>query len=148
MVEDLLDMANTLAVADGRRPRQISLRRAISNAYYAVFHALAQLCADELVGVTKHSSPAWIRVYRALEHGFAKNALKANEVTALNPGVKDFADAFLALQDLRHIADYDPRPFPYRRRATQAAIAQARNAITKLNAIDPEIRRVLATYVS
>ncbi len=33
-----------------RRPRQVDLRRAISNAYYAVFHATVRAAADHIVG--------------------------------------------------------------------------------------------------
>lgn len=32
------------------RPRQAELRRAMSAAYYALFHALAYCCADRLAG--------------------------------------------------------------------------------------------------
>ena len=38
---DLLDQAEQLAQLDPRRPKQANLRRAISSAYYALFHLLA-----------------------------------------------------------------------------------------------------------
>ena len=48
MVERLLALAEELAEKSGRG---LTLkRRAVSTAYYAVFHALAGLCADELLG--------------------------------------------------------------------------------------------------
>ena len=52
--EDLIRIAESLA--SGRagnlagRPRQAELRRAVSAAYYALFHTLANSCADLLVG--------------------------------------------------------------------------------------------------
>jgi hypothetical protein len=38
--EDLLEQAVRLAMLDVRRPKQANLRRAVSSAYYAVFHLL------------------------------------------------------------------------------------------------------------
>ncbi len=38
---DLLDPAEQLAQLDPRRPKQANLRRAVSSAYYALFHLLA-----------------------------------------------------------------------------------------------------------
>ena len=51
---------------------QASLRRAISTAYYAVFHSLARIAADLIVGTDRNE--AWHQAHRALEHGSAKNA--------------------------------------------------------------------------
>ncbi len=48
MIERLLALAEELAKTAGN---SLTLkRRAVSTAYYAVFHALAKLCADELLG--------------------------------------------------------------------------------------------------
>ncbi|MBS1874595.1 MAG: hypothetical protein JSU00_15375 [Acidobacteria bacterium] len=38
--EDLLEQADHLARWDWKHPKQASLRRAVSTAYYAVFHML------------------------------------------------------------------------------------------------------------
>ena len=38
--EDLLEQARHLAQRESKRPRQASLRRAVSTAYYALFHLL------------------------------------------------------------------------------------------------------------
>jgi hypothetical protein len=51
--DDLLDLADYLARRESGRPKQVSLRRAIATAYYGLFHALAFLCADTLVGWSK-----------------------------------------------------------------------------------------------
>ena len=40
LASDLLDQANTLAGLDPKKPKQASLRRAISAAYYSGFHLL------------------------------------------------------------------------------------------------------------
>ena len=38
MYDDLIELAEFIAKRDAGRPKQASLRRAISTAYYAVFH--------------------------------------------------------------------------------------------------------------
>lgn len=40
MHDDLLAQAEALARLDAKKPKQVNLRRAISSAYYAVFHCL------------------------------------------------------------------------------------------------------------
>ena len=91
------------------RPRQADLKRAVSTAYYALFHFLAKECADLLVGTGKaRTLPCWRHVHRALEHGFAKSACE--RVVNLNfpPEIVQFANAFVSAQEQRHTADYDP----------------------------------------
>lgn len=111
LAKGLITSAKALCPANGtRKPRQADLRRAISSAYYAVFHELARTCADALVGATKAKRPnkAWVEVYRGLEHGKAKDACGGASNIAFPQGIKDFADAFKQLQTARHSADYDP----------------------------------------
>ena len=59
---DLIASAERM-LGKGQRsnPRQSDLKRAMSTAYYAVFHALCRNCADSLVGKTRvsRSQPAW-----------------------------------------------------------------------------------------
>ena len=38
MYDDLIGLAKTIADLDPKKPRQANLRRAVSTAYYAVFH--------------------------------------------------------------------------------------------------------------
>ena len=79
MVDDFLEQAIRLANMSALKPRQIDLRRAISAAYYAVFHSFCQNCADTLVGTSKRKRPnrAWQQVYRGLDHGAARSACEA-----------------------------------------------------------------------
>ena len=128
MIDDHLRAARALAGAQKGHPRQVYLRRAISGAYYALFHLLAQSCADELIGATKTGTEAWRRAYRALDHGPAKDALKRLSAQGGDPGLTNFARTFIALQESRHAADYDPRP-TYTRAEALANIVQARRAI-------------------
>jgi hypothetical protein len=106
---DLLKTARKL-VPDRGKPRQSDLRRATSTTYYALFHALARCCADCLIGTSpaRRSNKAWRQAYRALDHGFAKNACKNGKIRDFPNDIQDFADQFVAMQAKRHDADYDP----------------------------------------
>jgi uncharacterized protein (UPF0332 family) len=82
-------------------------RRAVSTAYYAVFHALDKVCADYISHSAKRSSDEYLRVYRALDHAPLKNAFS-------QPPLKDdlvlskIGSAVVTLQNERHRADYLP----------------------------------------
>jgi hypothetical protein len=145
MHDDLLDIAQHLALLDERRPRQRSLRRAISSAYYARFHALAALCADELVGRSKPWN-VYTPIYRTLDHGRAKDVFKR----LLAGSVGDIAavgQAFILLQERRHIADYDPLPLPLGRSETLDLIDRAKRATVGLDALGKNDRLFLATQL-
>ena len=84
------------------------IRRAISNAYYALFHALAGANADVLIGAPRDapSTAAWSRVYRGLDHRTASRDLQRHR-SEFSAALRIFADTFYNLQQLRHSADYD-----------------------------------------
>jgi uncharacterized protein (UPF0332 family) len=46
---DFLEQARFLAMREARRPKQASLRRAVSTAYYALFHLLASEVAERMI---------------------------------------------------------------------------------------------------
>ncbi len=48
LASDLLDQAGTLAGLDPLKPKQASLRRAISAAYYSLFHLLIDDAASRI----------------------------------------------------------------------------------------------------
>ena len=102
-------------------PRQVNLRRAISAAYYGVFHATLKAAADQYVGVTRQSSAEYLLVYRSVDHKtlrdlcqeIKKENLPARYTRHAPPGgfkasIREFASAVLELQEKRHAADYDP----------------------------------------
>jgi uncharacterized protein (UPF0332 family) len=107
---DLIASADILLKSCKGKPSQVSLRRATSSAYYAMFHCLARNCADSLVGGTNsgRSKHAWRQTYRALEHGFAKSACKDGLTSRFPKAIEDFANNFVIMQEKRHLADYDP----------------------------------------
>ncbi len=143
MKEDLLRRARA-GLGGPRRLRSVYLRRSVSDAYYALFHALAELCADNLIGVTKRDSEAWRRVYRALDHGPTKNELNQRDVRQLHENIDRLATAFLQLQEARHEADYDPVTTLRRRSDAEAFVAIAESAISDLNALPADTRLELA----
>jgi uncharacterized protein (UPF0332 family) len=108
---DLIFAAHDLAHTSAGKPKQAHLRRAISTAYYAMFHTLARTSAALLIGGTNsnRSKRAWVQTYRALEHGVAKNCCLNQKVMPHFPKpIQDFANMFVQMQLKRHDADYDP----------------------------------------
>lgn len=139
--------ARKLANASPQRPRQAELRRAVSTAYYALFHALARDAADLLVGVGRdRPDRAWTQVYRALQHGDAKNACLQVRNLDFPPGIVACARVFASLQEIRHSADYDPG---YRLPQVDAlaAIDLAENAIRDLKASARKHREAFAVLL-
>lgn len=143
---DLLEAARGMTELSARRPTQVSLRRAVSTAYYAMFHCLASAAANVLVG--RGRSPAWHRVYRALEHGMARSACENKRaLEALPPEVRGFADTFVMLQKARQRADYALDKGVYRKSDVLGDIASAATAISQFEQADTRHRREFATQM-
>jgi hypothetical protein len=144
----LIDVATALATANPRRPSQPYLRRAVSTACYALFEALARDCAELLIGARSAPSEAdWVRVFRALDHGAAKNACAQVANSGLPPSLVLFADTFLTLQEERHRADYDPSS-RYTREEVLTLIEEADRAIRSLAAAPRSDRRTFGVMAS
>lgn len=142
--------AKTLCSASGRgKPRQADLRRAVSAAYYAVFHELARTCADALVGKTKakRADKAWVEVYRGLDHGAARKACDTSVNVVFPQGIKDFSDAFKQLRSARHAADHDPMIRPGEIEAL-GLITLAEDSINALSGAGRNDRIAFAAWVS
>lgn len=144
LAHDLLDQSLHLATKEPRRPRQASLRRAISSAYYGVFHLLAWEVA-RLVTRDSHGRTLRAVARRALQHSGLDAAARAFAAAkpgavAAHPWLKalgrapsaelhGFALAFSELHSLRHAADYDlARAFT--RSDALNALGIARRAVT------------------
>jgi len=89
---DLLDTAHDLVSARSGRPKQGHLRRSVSSAYYAMFHALARCCADLSIGGS--GSKQQTRVESGLRGSRSRRCenglLKQNndrEISATNSGI-------------------------------------------------------------
>jgi len=147
---DLLETARRLLQPRNRkgRPRQADLRRAVSTAYYAVFHALCRLCADVVIGRRRDTRRAWQQVYRAVQHGEAKK--RCNQLTKVDFPfeLKDFCAIFMHLQERRHEADYDPLAC-FTLKDVQQLVAMAERAVRILNnsSLDRKHKRALIAWV-
>ena len=115
--DDLLQLAQDLANLHPEVPRQASLRRAVSTAYYALFHLLIS-----------ETTANWARpelraiLGRSFDHGRMKTASEAR-VSQINTDFKDnspeglektvairlrtVANAFIQAQQRRNDADYN-----------------------------------------
>ena len=143
---DLIDAARTLAESRGTPLTESRLRRAVSTAYYAMFHTLAASAADLFIGAER--SPAWHRAYRALEHGRAKSACRQGRAMREFPAaVRDFAEAFVTLQKARHEADYALDAGTYEESDVLASIASAQRAIGDFERAGADARRSFAAHV-
>lgn len=144
MSRELLGTARRLARAGPGKPRQSDLKRAISSAYYALFHALAKECADRLVGTGRaRPDKAWRHAYRALNHGDVKNACRQLRTFGFPPELIQVGDIFQGLMLQRHNADYDPTHRVTRADAL-AVISLAEEGMAKLGSAAVRDRVALA----
>lgn len=93
------------------------------------------------------SKHAWAQVYRALEHGPAKEKCKNNKIMKQFPKeIEDFANAFVKMQAKRHAADYDPWAKFYKS-AVRQDILDAETVIRRFASTQPKDRRAFAAFV-
>lgn len=118
--DDLLVQARHLATCDRRgRPKQANLRRAVSAAYYALFHLLVSDASGRLVRGADRLQLRYC-LERAFSHANMKDVAQSfsNERVSpkLSPGLNNssiqtelmrVAEAFVDLQQARHEADYN-----------------------------------------
>lgn len=113
---ELLRQARHLATKERRRPLQASLRRAVSAAYYALFHLLV----DDAVCRMVAAHPLRDCLRRAFDHGtmrkVAQQFAASSVAPRLTPGLQGerlqpelemVAATFVDLQHARHEADYN-----------------------------------------
>ena len=147
---DLIAAARLLATHPRRgRPPEANLRRAVSTAYYALFHSLAECCADTIAGRRRanRSSNAWLRVYRALDHGTAKRRCNdQEEIRKFPPEIQNFAAWFSEMQRRRHIADYAPDA-DFDREETTQLITETEDAIRRFDNLSTQHRRAFAVHI-
>jgi hypothetical protein len=113
VADDLLAIADRLAQPIAGEPQQASFRRAISTAYYALFHLLVQ----EAVQSWNGSSSARSGLERRFEHRTMKDVSNSIQrgswrgwstpAPAVPIDLEAVAAAFVVLQEARLQADYD-----------------------------------------
>lgn len=122
LVDDLLTVATELAQTQGAgRPPQARLRRAVSTAYYAIFHEVSDAVVRALLTGKRSQTPLNNATRRTLDHANLKKAAewfaggkRTNKIALLTGTVQpprtdlvDLCNAILQLQESRHSADYD-----------------------------------------
>ena len=144
--EHLLDQADHLTAWQAvGRPRSTDLRRAVSAAYYALFHTLTAAAAAQLNAhpgirrllVRQYAHAQMRDVARQFANGSGGVAAQAVRFFGAIPAeLRDVAKAFLELQTARHAADYDPRADIVPTRGTaEMWVATARRARTAWDAV-------------
>ncbi|MBW3539716.1 MAG: hypothetical protein KY476_05550 [Planctomycetes bacterium] len=116
----MLEQARHLAKRDRRRPQQGNLRRAVSTAYYALFHFLIDRASRFLVGSSGDRTPLRQLLSRAFSHAdvalacksFSGGTLPATigryfAGMSIPAQVQNLAETLGLAQQLRHRADYD-----------------------------------------
>ncbi|MHB1103497.1 MAG: hypothetical protein ACYC0C_12150 [Devosia sp.] len=158
--EHLIEQAERLInLPQAGAPRQADIRRAISSAYYAAFHATLAAVADQFIGVAFRNSPQYALAYRAVDHrdirDLCDDLLKPTIPAKYGPylplggfaaDIFEYVAATSELQERRHAADYDPA---VRLRITEAqlSIRLARHAVLRLAAATSEQRRAFTTLL-
>lgn len=120
--KQLQEQAGHLARRDRRKPSQANLRRAVSSAYYALFHQLVEDSSAELIGGGRENVELRGLLRRAYVHSDMQKASKsfASDRGGLPLGIRAcvhgeklppeltrMAKTFVVLQEARHEADYD-----------------------------------------
>jgi uncharacterized protein (UPF0332 family) len=114
-------------------PKQVDLRRAVSSAYYALFHLLTTEAAQNW----KHDGQR-NRFARMFDHGRMKacSSKTSSRAIPVDPteipiatDLKLVAESFVKLQQARHTADYDNSK-AWSRTQVYEVIAQAEDAMT------------------
>lgn len=150
---DLLEQARHLSRRERGRPRQASLCRAASAAYYALFHLLGDESAKLLF-------PRELRtpLRRAFDHGkmrqmadeFRRPSSRVCSDLGVVPTVdlQSVAKAFIDLQEARHKADYDAS-HRLTRSEVNGYVMAAQNAFDTWKRIrnSPEARAVLTVLL-
>lgn len=148
--DDLLHLADTLRRVEVES--DAGLRRAVSTAYYALFHAATAAAAERFVGSDGSATGAYALIRRGFEHTAMRVACDELDRPSLRPRVakalgqsgisaeaRTFAAAFVTLQGLRNLADYDPQA-AFERSDVTTAIVEAARGIAAFRRMDSRER--------
>ncbi len=140
----LFDQAEHLTrPARAGAPRQADLRRAISAAYYGVFHATLAAAANLFVGKARRSRRQYALAYRSVDHAALRELCsQAMKLTlsdrwarhapprGFGPNIAAFAETVIDLQAKRLEADYNPDA-RFKRSDALVAVDRARRALVR-----------------
>jgi len=139
---------------------QADLRRAISNADYALFHEVLTAVADTFVGKTRNASPQYALAYRSIDHRalralceeIKKPTMPAKYTNYLprggfGPDLVAMANAVVELQEKRHSADYDPL-FRVGMSDATLAVATSRTALNHFRSANRTSRKAFLALLA
>jgi hypothetical protein len=121
---DLIEQAKFLVKREPRRPRQASLRRAVSAAYHSLFHLLTLEASrlfvkdEDMIGmiVRSYEHKSLLKIAKSFANEDFPRKLNPAKATLRDPKrravfdkLKDVAQSFVDLQQARHDADYNLR---------------------------------------
>lgn len=165
---DLLSQARILAKAGAKRPKQADLRRAISTAYYSLFHHLCEEVTKEFFGVSAADQKFRALAKRSIAHTKIKVVLeqfRRREPAGIlvpfwnlkrdpwgivpNQDLDRLRRIFWKLQEMRHEADYDFSRGFSRQDALDACdeAKQGIEACDRLKQNDPQIMKLLSMCI-
>ena len=140
---DWVELIRASRLLAGGQPSQEALRRAVSTAYYAMFHALTTSNADLIVGPrTPDNESDWIATYRSLQHFRAEKPLHGWPHLFSLP-LRNFAFVIGSIKRRRENADYNPALI-FAQNQVLMWIDRAEQAIIDLNAASPQERAMVA----
>ena len=155
--EHLFEQGERLVTSDAGRPRQADVRRAISAAYYGVFHSIITAAVDHFIGVTNRNAVQYGLAFRSVDHGWLRDLCKEVQKPTLTRKFKPyeprggfgqnivaFGAAVVQLQEMRHAADYDVMV----RMTRSDAIVAIRTARAALRRFDGAQQRRRTAFLS
>jgi hypothetical protein len=158
--EHLFQQAERLAApASAGPPRQTDLRRAISSAYYGLFHFILTCLADDMVGAIQRGTGRYALVYRSIDHRAlrdlcveAQKSTPSKKFSSIMPelgfglDIQIFAAKTHELYESRNRADYDPQP-RFVASDAKLAIDAARTARLHFTQADPGLKTLFLTLL-
>lgn len=149
--EEFMETARLLSSTNhGFVPSVGNRRGAIVMAYYAVFHRLAEICAEELAGNRADnvkSSRAWNEYYRCLDHTTIRRACQVAKTKRLFSSTTDiFCQWFPNLQDARELCNYEALVEPTLEESL-GILFTAEECINCLNGIEESERKDFVAWM-
>ena len=140
---DWIELIRASRLLASGQPSQEALRRAVSTADYAMFHALATSNADLIAGPkTQANQSDWTTTYRSLRHFRAENPLYGWPHLFSQP-IQNFAVIIAGIKRQRENADYNPN-VTFVQNQVITWIERAQQAIIDFNAASPQERAMVA----
>lgn len=128
---------------------ETDLRRAISDLYYALFHALCETLAGLVAADSDRaaSKEAWLSLYRLPDHEHVAKRCRDGRIREFPESLQRFANHFVAFKAKREDADYDvSKQFLHSQVANDIGIVET--ILHDFNKVDTKHRRNFAVFVS